>query len=112
MMIRKRIASFDCMVTKIKQVNHIISECSKLAQKELKRKHDWVGKVILWELCKRLKLDHSDNWYMYKSEYVLENERHKILWDLRIQTDQLNEELKDERNYQPKLIINYQIVNV
>ena len=27
-------------------INHIISECSKLAQKEYKTKHDWTGKVI------------------------------------------------------------------
>ena len=25
--------------------NHIISECSKLAQKEYKTRHDWVGKL-------------------------------------------------------------------
>ena len=25
---------------------HIISECSKLAQKEYKTRHDWVDKVI------------------------------------------------------------------
>ena len=27
-------------------INHIISECSKLAQKEYKTRHDWAGKVI------------------------------------------------------------------
>ena len=27
-------------------INHIISECSKLEQKEYKTRHDWVGKVI------------------------------------------------------------------
>ena len=27
-------------------INHIISECSKLAQKEYKTRHDWVDKVI------------------------------------------------------------------
>ena len=27
-------------------INHIISECSKLAQKEYKVRHDWVGTVI------------------------------------------------------------------
>ena len=32
-------------------INHIISECSKLAQKEYKTRHDWVGKVIHWEMC-------------------------------------------------------------
>ena len=39
-------------------INHIISECSKLAHKECKTRHDWVGKGIHWELCKKLKFDH------------------------------------------------------
>ena len=29
-------------------INDIISECSKLAQKEYKTRHDWVSKVIQW----------------------------------------------------------------
>ena len=49
-----------------KTVNHIISEGSKLAQKEYKSRHDWVGKVIHWELCKKLKLHHTNKWYMQK----------------------------------------------
>ena len=32
-------------------INHIISECSKLAQKEYKTRHDWVSKVIHGEMC-------------------------------------------------------------
>ena len=45
---------------KDKTVKHIISECSKLTQKEYKTRYDWVGKVIPWKFCKRLKLDHVD----------------------------------------------------
>ena len=33
---------------------------SRTGAKEYKSLHDWVGK----ELCKRLKLYHSDKWYM------------------------------------------------
>ena len=40
-------------------INHIISECSILAQKEYKARHDWVGKVIHWEMCKKFKFDHT-----------------------------------------------------
>ena len=36
-------------------INHIISKCSKLAQKEYKTRHDWVGKVIHREMCKEFK---------------------------------------------------------
>ena len=41
-------------------INHIISECSKLAQKESKARHKWVGKVIPWEMCKKFKFDHAN----------------------------------------------------
>ena len=70
-------------------INHIISECSKLAQKEYKARHDWVGKVIHWEMCKKFKFDHANKWYMHNPEPVLENDTHKLLWDFDIQTDPL-----------------------
>ena len=45
--------------------------------------HDWVRKLIHWELCKKLKFDHNTKWYMHRLESVLENEIHKTLrfWD-------------------------------
>ena len=62
-------------------------ECSKLAQKEYKNEHDWVGKVIHWELCKKWKFEHSNKCYMHNPESVLENEMYKLIWDFEIQTD-------------------------
>ena len=70
-------------------INHIIIECCKLAQKEYKTRHDWVDKVIHWELCKKFKFDNANKGYMYNPESVLENETHQLLWDLEIQTDYL-----------------------
>ena len=70
-------------------INHIISECSKLTQNEYKTRHDWVGKVIFRELCKKLNFNHKNKWFMHNSESVLENETHKVLWDFEIQTDHL-----------------------
>ena len=58
----------------------------KLVQKEYKTRHGEVGKVILWELCKKLKFDHTNKWYMHNPECVLENETQKCLWDFDIQT--------------------------
>ena len=55
-----------------------------MAQKEYKIRQDWVGKVIHWELCKRLKFDHSTKWYMHNPESDQENETHQILWDFEI----------------------------
>ena len=42
-----------------------------------------------WELCKKLKFDHSNEWYMHKLESILDNDTHKILWDWEIQRDHL-----------------------
>ena len=56
-------------------------------QRKCKTRHDWVGKVIHSELCKKLKFEHTTKQYSHKPESVLENETHKILWDFAIQTD-------------------------
>ena len=48
-----------------------------------------MGKVIHWELCKELKFEYTNKWYMYNPETVLENETHKLIWDFEIQTDHL-----------------------
>ena len=45
-----------------------------------------MGKVILWELCKKLNFDDNTKCYMHKQESVQENETHEILWDFEIQT--------------------------
>ena len=52
-------------------INHIISKCSKLAQREYKARHDWVGKVIHREMCKKFKFDHTNKWYMHNPAPVL-----------------------------------------
>ena len=70
-------------------INHTISECSKLAQKEYKARHDWVGKMIHWEMRKKSKFDHANKWYMHNPAPVLESDTHKLLWDFNIQTDHL-----------------------
>ena len=70
-------------------INHIISECSKFAQKDYKTRHDWAIKVIHWELCRKFQFDHTNKWYMHNPESVLENETHNLFWDFNIQTDHL-----------------------
>ena len=70
-------------------INHIMSKCSKLAQKENKARHAWVGKVIHWEMCKKFKFDHANKWYMHNPAPVIENETYKLLWDFDIHTDHL-----------------------
>ena len=70
-------------------INDIISKCSKLAQKERKTRHAWVGKVIHWETSNKSKFDHTNKWYLHNPASVLENDTHKFLWDFDIQTDHL-----------------------
>ena len=67
-------------------INHIISECSKLAQREYKTRHDWVGKVIHRELCKKFRFDHTNIWYMHAPSSFPVNETYKFQWDFEIQT--------------------------
>ena len=77
------------IIKRIRQINHIISECSKLAHKEYRAWHDWVGKVIHREMSKKFQFDHTNKWYMHNPAPVLENNSHKLLWDFNIQTDHL-----------------------
>ena len=77
-------------------INHIISECSKLVQKEYKARHDWVGKVIHWEMCKKFRFDHTNQWYMHNPAPALENDTHKLLLDFNIQTDHLTPSRKPD----------------
>ena len=46
-----------------------------------------MGKVIHWELCKKLKCDDTTKSYMHKQGSVIENETYKILWDFEIEMD-------------------------
>ncbi|MEM7264392.1 MAG: hypothetical protein AAF370_00395 [Pseudomonadota bacterium] len=68
-------------------VQHIVSGCSLLAQKEYKHRHDRVATRLHWELCRDYDLEHSKYWYDHKPETVQENEKVKILWDMTMFTD-------------------------
>ena len=67
------------------KVNHIINEWCKLTQKYYKTRHDWVGNVIYWELCKSFKFDFIIKLFMHKPESVLKNRTHKIFWNFEMQ---------------------------
>ena len=74
-----------------KSVDHIVSGCSKLAQKEYKRRHDNLGKIVHWKFARKCNFAAGDKWYEHEPESVLENEDYKILWDFNIQTDHVIE---------------------
>ena len=68
-------------------VNHASSECSKLAQKEYKRLHDWFGTKIHREICTKYGIEEKKKWYKHKLEIVMYNDKCKILQDFTVQTD-------------------------
>ena len=67
-------------------ITNIISECSKLAQEEYKTRPYQLGMVIQWELCKKLKFDKTNKWYIHNQAYVPEKEMHTLFMT---QTDPL-----------------------
>ena len=72
-------------------IDHIVSGCSKLAQKEYKRRHDNLGKIVHWKLARKCNFEAEDKWYEHEPESVSKNEDYKILWDISIQTDHVIE---------------------
>ena len=76
-----------CRLCGDETIDHIISECNKLAPKECKIRHEWVKNVIHWELCKRFKFNQTIKSYMHRPEFTQENVKRKILWNFEIQID-------------------------
>ena len=62
-------------------VSHIVSGCSKLSQKEYKKRYGNVARAIHWDLSGKCGFDRNGKWYNYVPESVLENENYKLLWD-------------------------------
>ena len=66
-------------------VQHIIYECKKLAQREYKRRHDTVAKLVHWKLCEKHNLENKEKWYERCPEGAVENDYVKFIWDINIQ---------------------------
>ena len=72
-------------------VDHDVSGCRKHAQKDYKRRHNNLGKIVYWKLARKCNFEAGDKWYEHEPEIVLENEDYKIFWDFSIQTDHVTE---------------------
>ena len=72
-------------------IDHIVSGKSKFAQKEYKRKHGNLGKLVHWKLARKCNFEAGDKWYEHEPESVLENEDYRILRDFSIRTDHVIE---------------------
>ena len=72
-------------------MQHLISECKNLTQKEYKRRHDNVAKSIHWELCKKHALERKERRYAHNPDGTAENNDVKLLWDINIQCNHVIE---------------------
>ena len=78
-----------CRLCKEKEetVDHLVSACSKIAQTDYKERHNKIAFKLHWNLRKKYHLPAADKWCEHKIENVLQNNKAKILWDFKIQTD-------------------------
>ena len=51
-------------------IDHIVSGCSKLTQKEYKRRHDNLGKIVHWKLARTCNFGAGNKWYEHEPERV------------------------------------------
>ena len=68
-------------------IDHLVSCCSFLAQKEYKSRHDRVASHVHWMLAKQAGFPVQDLWWKHCPPRVCENNVCKLLWDFSIVTD-------------------------
>ena len=66
-------------------------EAVQLAQRECKRRHDTVAKLIHWKLCEKHNFERKEKWYEHFLEGVVEDDDVKLIWDVNIQCDNVME---------------------
>ena len=93
-------------------ISHLVSECSKLAQKQYKARHDSVAQIIHWELCGMYGFEREKKWYEHEPQSVLENEEAKILWDFTIQCDHLIQSRRPDIVVVEKAKKEYKIIDI
>ena len=79
------------MWKKCESVQHLVCGCEKLAQREYKRRYDNVARKVHWDFCKKNGWEHAEKWYEHVPEGVVENEEVKVLWDIKVQCDNVIE---------------------
>ena len=66
-------------------MQHIICECKKLGQREYKRRHDTVSKLVHWKLGEKHNLERKEKWYEHFYQGAVEDDDVKSIWDINIQ---------------------------
>ena len=97
-------------------VQHIICECKQLAQREYKRRHDTVAKLVHWKLCEKHNVERKEKWYEHYPEAVVEDDV-KLIWDINIQCEDVVEARRPdltlvdkERNHMSSSMLLYQVI--
>ena len=68
-------------------VDHLVSSCSYLVQRENKGRHDAIASLIHWTLLKQAGCQVCSPWWRHIPTTVWENDEYKVLWDFTIVTD-------------------------
>ena len=68
-------------------MQHIICECEKPAQCEIKRRYDTVAKLVNWKLSQKHNLGRKEKCYEHCGEGVVENEDVKLIWEINKRCD-------------------------
>ena len=76
---------------KRKTILHTICEYKELAQREYKRRHVTVAKLVHWILFEKHNLERKEKWYEHCPEGVVEDHDVRLIWDINIQCDNVME---------------------
>ena len=71
-------------------------EYSTLAQREYKRRHGDVVRMVNWKLCENFNFEKSEKWYLQNPQTVTENVNQIPIWDMNIQCDNVIVERKPD----------------
>ena len=63
-------------------VQYTKCECKKIAQREYKRRHKAVAKLVHWKLWEKYNLERKEKWYEHCPEGVVEDDDVKLIWDI------------------------------
>ena len=65
-----------CGKCKENSVEHIVCRCSKLAQRNYKKRHHTQNRVVHWQICKVYDLPHISKWYEHNRNNNSLHHRH------------------------------------
>ena len=67
-------------------MGHLASECTKLAQREYRSRHDNVTRIIRWKICGKHDLERASKWHEHAPQGV-ETDKVRVFLDFMIQCD-------------------------